>query len=253
MIAACGVSGLTCALVQVGSYFIRRGVIRSIVAIGLAAGLAGCSNSRHIEHNEAAPASSSLEAAPASPSLEATPASPSLEATPASPGREATRASPGLEATRASPGLEATPASPGLEAAPVSPNLQVTPPPLNLNDALAECRSGYPDQITQAVARAACIIKATEPLRPLLPLPDLLDRENALRKSLAEQVQNGSISLLERNRQMTKLHASIVAEEEARLKEKPTEVGAKSLAVTQWRLSNPDGCTSLGGNTANCY
>jgi hypothetical protein len=244
MIAACGVNGLTCALVQVGGYFIRRGVIRSIVAIGLAAGLAGCSNSRHIEHNEAAPASSSLQAAPASPSL---------EATPASPGREATRASLGLEATPASPKLEATQASPGLETAPVSPNLQVTPPPLNLNDALAECRSGYPDQITQAVARAACIIKATEPLRPLLPLPDLLDRENALRKSLAEQVQNGSISLLERNRQMTKLHANIVAEEEARLKEKPTEVGAKSLAVTQWRLSNPDGCTSLGGNTANCY
>ena len=137
MIAACGVNGLTCALVQVGGYFIRSGVIKSIVAIGLAAGLAGCSNSRHIERDEATPASTSLEAAPASP------------------------------------GLEAKPASPGLEAA---------PSPLNLNEALAECRSGYPDQITQAVARAACVIKATEPLRPLLPFPDLLDRENALRK-----------------------------------------------------------------------
>ena len=124
--------------------------------------------------------------------------------------------------------------------------------PLNLNTIVAVCRSGYPDQITQAVARAACIIKATEQLRPLLPFPDLLDRENALRKSLAEQVQNGSISLLERNRQMTKLHTSLIAEEEARLKEKPT-AGAKSLAITQWRVSNPDGCTSLGGNTANCY
>ena len=101
--------------------------------------------------------------------------------------------------------------------------------------------------------RALCIIKATEQLRPLLPFPDLLDRENALRKSLAEQVQNGSVSLLERNRQMTKFHASIVVEEQARLKEKPAETGATSLAVTQWRLSNPDGCMSLGGNTANCY
>jgi hypothetical protein len=198
MIAACGVNGLTCALVQVGGYFIRSGVIKSIVAIGLAAGLAGCSNSRHIERDEATPASTSLEAAPASPGLEAKPS------------------------------------------------------PLNLNDALADCRSGYPDQITQAVARAVCIIKATEQLRPLLPFPDLLDRENALRKSIAEQVQNGSISLLERNRQMTKFHAGIVAEEQARLKEKPTEVGA-TVAATQWRLSNPDGCMSLGGNTANCY
>jgi hypothetical protein len=35
---------------------------------------------------------------------------------------------------------------------------------------------------------------------------------------------------------MTKIHASIVAEEQARLKEKPAEVGATSLAVSQWRL-----------------
>jgi hypothetical protein len=86
-----------------------------------------------------------------------------------------------------------------------------------------------------------------------LPFPELLDRENVARKSLAEQVQNGSITLVERNRQITKLHASIVAEEQSRWKEKPGEAGAASLAVTQWRLSNSDGCMSLGGNTANCY
>jgi hypothetical protein len=78
--------------------------------------------------------------------------------------------------------------------------------------------------------RALCIIEATEQLRPLLPFPDLLDRENALRKSLGEQVW-----------QMTKFHAGIVAEEQARLKEKPAETGATSLAVTQWRLSKSDG------------
>jgi len=55
---------------------------------------------------------------------------------------------------------------------------------LNLNDDLAECRNGYPDQISQAVARAGCVVRATEQLRPLLPFPDLIDRENALRKSL---------------------------------------------------------------------
>jgi hypothetical protein len=253
MIAACGVNGLTCTLVQAGGYFIRSGVIKSIVAIGLAAGLVGCGNSRQIKQDEATRASPNLNT-PASPDPN-TPASPDPN-TQASPDLS-TPASPDLN-TPASPDLN-TPASPDLNTpvaqnlnTPASPNLN-PPPSLNLNDALAECRSGYPDQITQAVARAACVIKATQPLRPLLPFPDLLDRENALRKSLAEQVQSGSISLLERNRQMTKLHASIVAEEEARLKEKPTEVGAKSLAVTQWRLSNPDGCTSLGGNTANCY
>jgi hypothetical protein len=131
---------------------------------------------------------------------------------------------------------------------------EATPAAFNLNDALAQCRNTYPDQLTQAVARAACIIKATDQLRAFLPFPELLDRENALRKSLAEQVQNGSISLLERNRQMTKLHAGLVAEQEARLREKPAEVPATTpLAATQWRLSNADGCTSLGGNTANCF
>jgi hypothetical protein len=118
---------------------------------------------------------------------------------------------------------------------------------------LAECRNGHPDQITQAVARAACMIKATEILRPLLPFPDLLDQENNLRKSLAAQVQSGNISLLERNRQMTKFHAKILAEEQGRLQEKPNEVVNASLAARQWRVSNPEGCTSLGGNTANCY
>ena len=144
-IAACGVNELTCALGRVAKQFIRRGAIRSIAVVGLAAGLAGCGISRQIEQDEAAPA------------------------------------------------------------------------PLNLNDALAECRNGYPDQITQAVARAACVIKATEQRRPLLPFPDLVDRENALRKSLAEQVQQASISLLERNRQMTRMHTGIAAEEQARL------------------------------------
>ena len=152
------------------------------------------------------------------------------------------------------------------------------PVPANLNDGLAECRNFYPDQITQAVARAACIIKATEILRPMLPFPELLDQENALRKSLAEQVQSGGISLLERNRQMTKFHTKLLAEEQERLRAraaeaksaaaelaaaepaeaKPVEMKSAEavvvpLAVRQWRASNPDGCTSLGGNTANCY
>lgn len=124
------------------------------------------------------------------------------------------------------------------------------PAPLNLNQALAECRNRYPDQITQAVARAACVVKVTELLRPLLPFPELLDRENDLRKSLAERVQSGTTSLLQRNVEMTKFHASLLVEEQGRWKGKPAEAAP---ATTQWRLSNSDGCTTLGGNTANCY
>jgi hypothetical protein len=127
------------------------------------------------------------------------------------------------------------------------------PASLNLNDGLAECRYAYPDQITQAVARAGCVIKATELLRPMLPFPDLLDQENALRKSLAEQVQSGKVSLIERNRQINKFHFKMLAEEQSRLQANPPTDVKVSAAATQWRMSNSDGCTSLGGNTANCF
>jgi hypothetical protein len=39
---------------------------------------------------------------------------------------------------------------------------EVDPAPANLNDALTECRNAFPDQITQAVTRAAWVVKATE-------------------------------------------------------------------------------------------
>ncbi len=121
------------------------------------------------------------------------------------------------------------------------------------NEAFAQCRYAYPDEITQAVARAACVAKATELLRPTLPFPDLLDQENALRKSLAEQVQTRKLSLLERNQQITKFHSKMLAEEQSRLLANPSRDPSVPAAATQWRLSNPDGCATLGGNRANCY
>ena len=127
------------------------------------------------------------------------------------------------------------------------------PAPFDLNDALAECRHAHPDQITQAIARAGCVIKATEQLRSVLPFPDLLDQENALRRSLAEQVEGRKLSLIERNRQITKFHSKILAEEQSRLLANPSAEAKGSVGATQWRLSNSGGCASLGGNTANCY
>ena len=72
-----------------------------------------------------------------------------------------------------------------------------------------------------------------------------------MRKSLAEQVQSGKISLLERNQQMSKLHAKLLAEEQTRTG--PVIDAKNSTSAAQWRMSNADGCTSLGGNTENCY
>src|SRR5260370_41167266 len=123
----------------------------------------------------------------------------------------------------------------------------------NANAALAQCRYAHPDEITHAVARAACITKATELLRLTLPFPDLLDQENALRKSLAEQVQSRNLSLLERNRQITKFHSKMLAEEQSRLLANPTADAKVSAAATQWRLSNPRSLATLAGNQPKCY
>ena len=124
---------------------------------------------------------------------------------------------------------------------------------VDLRGAVAGCRHAYPDQITQAVVRADCIVKATGIVRSELPFPDLLDQENALRKSLAEQVQSGKISLLERNQQMSKLHSKLLAEEQTMLRTGPVTDAKTSVSAAQWRMANSDSCTSLGGNPENCY
>jgi hypothetical protein len=90
-------------------------------------------------------------------------------------------------------------------------------------------------------------------ITPYVAFPDLLDQENAMRKSLAEQVQNRNLSLLERNQQITKFHSKMLAQEQSRLLANPTTDAKVRAAATQWRLSNPDGCATLGGNKANCY
>ncbi|MBR0793503.1 hypothetical protein JQ631_30870 [Bradyrhizobium manausense] len=126
---------------------------------------------------------------------------------------------------------------------------------VGLPDALADCRNAFPDQITQAVRRADCIVKATElSVRPSLKFPELLDRENALRKTLAAQVEAGKVSLLERNDQIAKAHMAIVAEEAERLKATPSEgQGSSPAPVVQWRASNTNACAGLGGNSPTCY
>ena len=42
----------------------------------------------------------------------------------------------------------------------------------DVNNAITECRHANPDEIAQAVARAACVNKAIEPLRALREAPD---------------------------------------------------------------------------------
>ena len=125
--------------------------------------------------------------------------------------------------------------------------------PSDVNDSLAECRRAHPNEIAQAVERAACVNKALEPLRPLLRYPDLLDQERAMRKSLAEQVQNNKVSLLDRLVQITEFHKRMLAEEQSRVSANSSVPAQESAAAALWRISNPASCAKLGGNTQHCY
>ncbi|WP_029080578.1 hypothetical protein [Bradyrhizobium sp. th.b2] len=74
------------------------------------------------------------------------------------------------------------------------------------------------------------MIKATELARPLLPFPELLDRENALRKALAGQVPAKTMSLFERNVQIEKLHSQLLEEERSRKSAAPADAGKPPLS-----------------------
>jgi hypothetical protein len=74
-----------------------------------------------------------------------------------------------------------------------------------------------------------------------------------LRKSLAEQVQNNKLSLLERLVQITEFHKRLLAEEQSRVSANPSVPAQESPAAALWRESNPVSCATLGGNTQHCY
>ncbi|MEH2704059.1 hypothetical protein DXU06_04740 [Bradyrhizobium elkanii] len=93
----------------------------------------------------------------------------------------------------------------------------------------------------------------TELVRPLLPFPELLDRENALRKAPAERVQTRTMSLLERNIRIQKLHSQLLEEERSRLSAAPADASKPPLALTQCRQSNGESCGRLGGDSGTCY
>src|SRR6266849_5426539 len=113
--------------------------MRSLLVIAVCTLLAGCANSRQVEEQEALdPALSSAKEA--------------LDPAPSS-------------------------AQQALDPALSNAKEALDPAPSNAKEALAQCRYAHPDEITHAVARAACVNKATELLRPMLPFPDLLDQE----------------------------------------------------------------------------
>jgi hypothetical protein len=92
---------------------------------------------------------------------------------------------------------------------------QQNPPAPLLNQIQAaneECRRKYPDPVKQAIAYTTCENKNMELLRPSMVYPDLMDQELANNLMLAEKVQKGRMTLIERNAVKAQLHSQIVTE-----------------------------------------
>jgi hypothetical protein len=83
-------------------------------------------------------------------------------------------------------------------------------------EANARCNNQFPDPIKQAVARAACENKSMEPMRAFMPYPDLMDQELANNLLLAEKVQRGKMTPIERQAATAQFHSGIFAESERR-------------------------------------
>jgi hypothetical protein len=115
-----------------------------------------------------------------------------------------------------------------------------------VNDANEECYRAH-GAIKQAIARAACVNKNMELLKPNLPYPDLLDQELATNLVLAEKVQKGKMTLIERDGAIVQLHSQVIAEAERRNLARRAVTAQESAAAAAWQSASFAG----GGGTAD--
>jgi hypothetical protein len=79
-----------------------------------------------------------------------------------------------------------------------------------------ECRREFPNAIKQAVGRARCENHNMELLRPSMPYPDLMDQELTYNLVLAEKVQKGKMTPIQREAAAAQFHSQVIAEQQRR-------------------------------------
>lgn len=115
------------------------------------------------------------------------------------------------------------------------------------------CDASFPAGNSKtAVARARCHMDAWEIRRPIVPYPDLLDSFIATRMSVAEQVQNGKLTIAQANEILANKHSEMVSEEQRRNLANRAVAAQESAAAASWAAGGPMSCTKIG-NTVNCY
>jgi hypothetical protein len=113
----------------------------------------------------------------------------------------------------------------------------------------AECDTKYPKTRGNFVNRAKCRQAGLELYRPLVPYPDLLQQDIAMRMVMAEKMDAGQITLAQAELEGAQLHSQIVAEEQRRSLASRSVNAQESAAAAAWKGTS---CTRIG-NTVNCY
>ena len=103
-----------------------------------------------------------------------------------------------------------------------------------------------------AVERAKCQTEAWAILRPTTPYPDLLDLMIASRLAIAEQVQNGKLTIAQANEQIAAKRSELVAEEQRRNLANRSVAAQEGMAAASQSAAGPHSCTWFG-NTVNCF
>jgi hypothetical protein len=115
------------------------------------------------------------------------------------------------------------------------------------------CDSTFPaGNPKTAVARAKCQVDALAIRRPIVKHPDLMDSFIATRMSVAEQVQNGRLTVAQANEILANKNSEVVSEEQRRNLAQRSVAAQESVAAASWATSGPVSCTKVG-NTVNCY
>jgi hypothetical protein len=85
-----------------------------------------------------------------------------------------------------------------------------------MREAYAECHRRY-HPVKQAIARAVCENRSVGVLRPTMRDPDLMDQELAYNLVLAEKVQQGRMTPIEKEAAAAQYHSQIMTEGERRI------------------------------------
>ena len=103
-----------------------------------------------------------------------------------------------------------------------------------------------------AVERAKCQTQAWAILRPIMPYPDLLDLMIASRLTIAEQIQNGKLTIAQGNEQIAAKRSELAAEEQRRNLANRSVAAQEGMAAASQSAAGPHSCTWFG-NTVNCF